>query len=157
MKFTGVQALGFILTSLSATMAAPQHSPQVQLVVDFLGTFVSADSSALSELLTEDFLYIPLPRSLNQPQRNKADFVTFVQGFRSNFVTIESHVNQTTEQPGRVVTFIEATGATVDGRNYNNQVMLTTDIQSVAGKLKISGAREFFDSLYTSQFLAGGQ
>ncbi|KAH7089315.1 hypothetical protein BKA62DRAFT_761909 [Auriculariales sp. MPI-PUGE-AT-0066] len=150
MKFSTAPAL-VVLSQLLGVLAVTQvRSPQVQLVLDYLGAFAAADFSALKDTLTElrltealqDFLYTPLPKSLNQPQLNKAQFVATSQSARAELVAIKTHVNQTTEQPGQTVLFLESVGNTVDNRVYNNQVMLTAQIKLVAGRLKIKRVEE---------------
>ncbi|KAH7103272.1 hypothetical protein BKA62DRAFT_769076 [Auriculariales sp. MPI-PUGE-AT-0066] len=154
-----------VLSQLVLLVASKPHfprdnsetSPQLQAYLTFLGAYTNKDYDAMAAQLTEDFIYTPMPKSLNQPQRNKTEFIAYSKGFRDQFVSTSGGIVQTTEQPGRVVLYIEGSGVTTNNRTFDNQYMVTAEIESVDGELKVATLHEFYDSLYLSQFIAGGQ
>lgn len=62
-------------------MSSQTHSPQVQIALDFFEANSSLNLDKSASLLTDDFTYNLLPKSLNGKTTSKADFLESVKQF----------------------------------------------------------------------------
>jgi len=139
----------------------PNPSPQLQTVIAYLRAVASQQAGPVFDLLTDDHQYEWIARGFDHlgPRiKDRAQTEQFYTGLFGKFVknykyTVKDYI----EMPGKVMLQVKGSSELITGKGtYDNEYVwifhLTEGENGQPPKIK--HAKEFFDSLYASQFFS---
>ncbi|KAH8104841.1 hypothetical protein BXZ70DRAFT_922676 [Cristinia sonorae] len=139
------------------THSDPQETetPQMKAALSWIHAVVETlDMRELEAVITEDFTYEILPKSLGHHPRQREEFLLYADAILFRFVKdFRATIHQVVQSWDAVVLYATCQAISVTGHPYTNEYMLVFSLsQQVDGQFKVRAVKEFLDSKYCAEF-----